>query len=375
MPFRQVNSRSAWLFNFVWVCLAVLAAGCRGQPAGQAAGITTPTETITLYGWAEDIPPTVLEAFQAEYGVQVQYLTYDSSEEAAESIRAGGRYDVAVLENRSIPGLVSAGKLARIRPSDITNFKNITTSFRDLVYDPGNQYSIPFNWGTTGLVVRADRLVKPLYDWAGLWELPPGAKIAMWRGEPRDGLGIALKSLGFSPNSEQPEELEAALERLMGIRDRVIFVEDFDVTRAGQLLERGEAVAAVGYAVDVLEGRKVNPAIRYILPQEGALMWGDNFTILADSPKQANAGLFINFLLRPEISAQIANYNRYATPNEAAFPFIDPEIMSDPVIFPPTAYLMNAEIILPLSLEGEQLYDRVWRQFTGDESRGAGDDH
>ena len=119
----------------------------------------------------------------------------------------------------------------------------------------------------------------------------------------------------------------------------------------------------MGWADEVLRGREENEAITYILPKEGTLLWGDNFVIPANSPNQYTAELFLDFVLRPEIGAQITNENFYAIPNEAAFPFIDSEILNDPVIFPPNEDLTNAEITLPLSLEGEKLYTEIWERF------------
>jgi spermidine/putrescine transport system substrate-binding protein len=186
---------------------------------------------------------------------------------------------------------------------------------------------------------------------------------------------MALKSLGFSANSERPEELDAALRRLLDIREQVIFLDDYDVTSAGPVLANGEAVYAVGYALDVLEGQELNASIEYVLPTEGALMWGDNFAIPANSPNKATAELFINFLLQAEVSAQIANYNRYATPNEAAFPLIEPEILHNPVIFPGREELNSAEIILPLSPEGERMYARAWELFIAGADAGGLREH
>ena len=371
MILRQFGRAELDLHRFIWVGLAFLVATCSGAGPSSIPALQPLAQEIILYDWAEDIPQPVLDAFQTEHGVKVIYIPFEASQEAAESIRAGAVYDVVVVENRLIPGLINAGLLAQITPSSVPNFKNISANFRDLVYDPGNQYSIPFNWGTTGLVVRSDLVEKEVRRWSDLWEVGRNVKIALWRGEPRDGLGMALKSLGFSANSERPEELDAALRRLLDIRKQVIFLDDYDVTSSGPVLANGEAVYAVGYALDVLEGQELNASIEYVLPTEGALMWGDNFAIPANSPNKAAAELFINFLLQAEVSAQIANYNRYATPNEAAFPLIEPEILHNPVIFPGREELNSAEIILPLSPEGERMYARAWELFiAGDDAGG-----
>jgi spermidine/putrescine transport system substrate-binding protein len=129
-------------------------------------------------------------------------------------------------------------------------------------------------------------------------------------------------------------------------------------------MSSGQAVITMGYAIDVLEGSEQNPSISYILPKEGALLWNDTFIIPANSPNKYTAELFVNFLMRADINAKIANENLYASPNEAAYPFIDPDVLNNPLIFPPNEELINAELILPLTPEGQGLYDEIWERFT-----------
>jgi spermidine/putrescine transport system substrate-binding protein len=243
----------------------------------------------------------------------------------------------------------------------VPNFKNILPNFRDLAYDPNNKHAVPFNWGTTGLLVRRDLVAQPVTHWADLWELPAGAKIGL-RGELRDALAPPLKALGYSANSEDPKELEAALAHLLKIKQDVVMVDSYAEALV-PLLASGEIVAAIGWADDALQAREASQDIVYVLPQEGALVWGDNLVIPASSPRKHTAEIFLNFILRPEISAQIVNQNYYATANEAALAFINPGIVKDPVIFPPNQALKKAEIYLPLSAEGQALYQEIWQRF------------
>jgi len=184
------------------------------RPTPSPLPLPTP---LIFYNWQDDMPQAVLDAFTAESGVPVTYLTYESMEEAVANIQAGAVYDVVNLDHRFIPELAEAGRLAVINRQHVLNFKNISANFRGLVYDPQNQYSIPYNWGTTGLVVRSDLIAAPVTRWADLWDGRIAGKVALWRGEPREVLGLALRSLGYSANSERPAELEAALARLCRI--------------------------------------------------------------------------------------------------------------------------------------------------------------
>ncbi|NTW36270.1 MAG: extracellular solute-binding protein, partial [Syntrophobacteraceae bacterium] len=316
---------------------------------------------LVFYDWVGDMPQSVLDAFAAEHGVSVRYESYKNQEEAIENMQAGKVYDVVVLSNERVPQMVSSGFLAPINYQNVPNFKNIQANFRDLAYDPGNKFSIPFNWGTIGMVIRGDLVSQPIASWADLWELELPGKIGIWAVE-RELIGCALKSLGYSANTEDPKQLDAALDRLLQLKEKSEFL-DLDLSDSSGPLLKGDFVVTVAYALDTIKARKENPAVTYVLPREGTMLWGDNFVIPANSPSKVTAEVFLNFLLRPEINARIANENFYATPNGAARSHIVPEVLNDPVIFPPDEAIRNAEIILPLSAEGQRLYDEMWNRF------------
>lgn len=354
------------LQSYGWmILLCILLGGCY-------APVSTPTQSpspeplakeLVFYDWAEDMPQAVIDAFTQEYGVKVNYLVYESQEEAIDNIRAGNIYDVVVMESRFVPLLVQEDLLANFHKENLSNLRNISANFRELAYDPANQHSVPYNWGTTGLVVRTDLLDEPVRRWADLWDSRYAGRVGLWMGQPREVIGIALKSLGYSVNSENHRQLERALQRLIELKPSVIALESYDLNNAAEAMTSGEIVIAMGYAGDVVNASEQLDSIAYVLPEEGALMWNDTFVIPANSPNQYTAELFLNFLLRANINAMVANENLYATPNEAALPYIEPEILNNPVIFPSSRELTNAELILPLSPAGQELYDKIWEQF------------
>lgn len=342
------------------IAFALVLAGCVGSPEPT---VLPPADELILFNWAEDIPQSVLDAFSEEYTTKVTYKVYEAQEDAIEQIRSGQAYDVVVMESRFVPLLVEANLLAEIDFGNVPNFKNISPNFRNLVYDPDNRYSIPYNWGVTGLVVRSDLVEQPVTRWADLWDPRYAGRIAIWAGQPREVIALTLKSLGYSANSEDPDELAAALDHLLEIRPHVLFVEDFDLADSAELMVSGQAVISMGYANDVISGQAQNPNITFVMPEEGALMWNDTFVIPVNAPHKYTAELFLNFLLRPEISAQMINEHYYPMANEAADPFIDPAIHDNPVIYPPDDVLRRAELIVPLSLDGQQRYQELWEQF------------
>lgn len=357
----KITLTRAW---FV-ILLSMIVSGC-GASTPPPSPTPTPIEVvneITFYNWEDDLPQSVLDAFTEKHDIQVNYVTYDDQEEALDNLRAGEIYDVVVLDNHRVAKAIQEGLLTEINYQNVPNIKNISLNFRELAYDPGNKHSVPYAWGTTGLVVRSDLIDQPITAWNDLWNPAYAGKVGLWAYDPREGVGISLKSLGYSANSEDPVALEEALEKLLALKPAMHFVEEFDpVTSAGALAD-GDLIVTHGYAYDVFESRKQNVAIDYVLPEEGPLLWGDNFTIPVNSPHQETAELFLNFILEPEISAQIVNGNSYATPNEAAYPFIDPELLNDPVVFPPNEDVIKGEIILPISAEGLQQYEAIWEQF------------
>ncbi len=340
-----------------------------GALTGCGPGATpspTPTppplaEELIFYDWTEDKIEATFEAFTEEYGVKITYLVYESQEEAIENMRAGEVYDVVVLENQFIPGLLAEGLLAEIDYGNVPNFRNISANFRDLVHDPGNKHTIPYSWGSTGLVVRSDLVEEPVVRWADMWDPRYAGQVVGWTSTPRYMLGAVLKSLGYSVNSEDPVELEAALERLLELKPNAIWLgEELSIA---PLLVSGEAVLGLGWAEDVWLVQEENEAAVYVLPEEGTILWGDNLIIPANSPHKYTAELFLDFILRPEINGQIVNGNYYATANQAATPFVDPEILNDPVVYPTNEQMQNAELLLPLSPEGERLHQEIWDRF------------
>ncbi len=355
-----------WQLLF-WAGLAMglLSACGDAEPPKKPAPPTLANELV-FYNWVDDMPQSVLDAFTKDYGVKVNYVTFGSQEEAVENIRSGQIYDVAVLENDHIPSLAAANRLAAIDFRNIANFKNVSANFRDLATDPGNRYTVPYHFGTTGLLVRTDLIGHAVTRWVDLWDPRYAGKIAV-RTQRRELMALTLLSLGYSLNSENPQELDAALNRLLELKKAAFFVEVEAASAVPKLLS-GEAVILQGWAEDYQMAHAANAAITYVLPQEGIALWGDNFVIPASSPHPYTAEVFINFLLRPEISAQIVNEKKYANANEAANPFVKPEIRDDPVIFPSVEMLRRAYFYEPLSSEGESLYRLVWERFLAGET-------
>jgi spermidine/putrescine transport system substrate-binding protein len=342
------------------VVAAALLAGC--TVFGYTLAPSAPTQGLVLYSWEAYMPQPILDAFAAEYGVTVSVLTYNSQEEAMANIRSGAvAYDIATIENVFIPQLVADNMLAEIDLRHIPNFKNIYQQFRDMAYDPDNKHSIPYNWGTTGLLVRSDLVTEPITGWADLWNPRYAGKIGV-RNQPVEMINIALQSLGYPIGSSDPAQLEAALVHLLKLKDHAIPVTP-DAEAAFQVLNDGTVWILQGWNGDMAGIDVQSSPIQYILPTEGTFLWWDNFVIAADSPNKATAELFLDFVLRPENSAQIVEALHFPSANEAARQFLSDDILNNPVIYPPSDYVAKTDFYVSLTEDAQKLYADIWRRY------------
>jgi spermidine/putrescine transport system substrate-binding protein len=340
----------------------LIVVGCSRAPALPPTSTSPPLASVlTLYNWEDGMPQSVLDAFTEAYGVAINYVPYVSYEEMERSLKAGEVYDVVFTNNIFIGESMGNEMLAELNLDNIPNISELAVDFRALGFDPGNRYSIPYTWGTTGLLVRTDLFPHTVTTWNDLWAAEPG-RAGIWD-DSRTLIGLALRSLGYSANTDDPAELEAALAHLLELKQRAVFLESFDPWTSAPALDSGQVTIAFGWAFDALAGRDLNPAIEYVIPDDGTLLWLENMVVPANSPNQYTAEVFINFMLRPDIAGNYANQMYYAVSVEAADEFIDPAIRGDPAVYPTNEQLDNAELLMPLPADVSALYADVWQRF------------
>lgn len=178
-----------------------LAGGCGWSGPGSDSDMRVSGGQLVFLSWADDLPQSVIDAFESEFGVELVYETYESTEEAVENLRAGRVYDVAVIDGPYIPRLVADELLVKIDYRNVPNFRHVSANFRDLSFDPGNLYSVTYNWGLAGLIVRNDLVGRPVTTWSDLWDPALAGRELVW--DDKDILiGIALQSLGYSINTD-----------------------------------------------------------------------------------------------------------------------------------------------------------------------------
>lgn len=324
---------------------ALLAAACGDDEATSETADCEPGQTdgeLNFYTWSEYIDPELLDAFAAEHGVSFTMDNYDSNEAMQPIISAGGSgYDVIVPSDYMVGILIAGEDIQPLNFDAIPNAVNVSDDFKNLVYDPDGAYTVPYQWGTTGLAVDTQVVGTDFQRSWGLVFDPDLADAYSGRisllNDPRETLGAALKYLGYSLNTTDPDELSQARDLVISTRDRLAA---FDTDQADELLTGGETVIGHGYSGDFFtQFLETDDPSRYVyfVPEEGGTRWIDNMAIPFDADSPCTAHAFINFIMDGSNGAALSNFNYYSTPNAAAIDGLDEELrdfVNDPSVIP-----------------------------------------
>ncbi|MEE8406656.1 MAG: spermidine/putrescine ABC transporter substrate-binding protein [Acidimicrobiia bacterium] len=304
---------------------------------------------LHLYNWAEYIDPQLIAAFEEEYEVDVVEDFYASNEALAAKMQSGAIYDLIVPSDYMVRIMIEEKFLAAIQTEALPNLGNLAPLFLDPAYDPGGVYSVAYQWGTVGLAVSTDVVVGGveaswalLFDPTLIGEYPSGVSLL---DDPRQTLGAALKYLGYSLNSTNEEELLEAAGVIATAREYVVA---FDSDSYDETLATGQVDAAHGSSKNLGGSSaevEVSDTAIYLIPEEGAAVWIDAMAVPANADYPCTAHTFINFVLEAENGATLTNWTFYASPNEAAEEYIDPQILEDEAIYPSDGLSDRLEII------------------------------
>jgi len=314
----------------------VLAAACGDDDAGgdPTAIDCAPGQTdgnLNFYNWSEYMDPDLITEFETQYGVDVIESYYESNEAMLSQIQAGVAYDLIVPSDYMVKIMIDEGLAIKLDKEALTNYGNLAEAFRTQPYDPTGDYSVAYQYGTTGLGVNLE-LVGDAFvpSWALVFDPELTANFAggvSLLNDPRETMGAALEYLGYSLNDVTLEHLEEAAQV---IKDARPGIATFDSDQYDENLANGEVAVAHGYSGNMIVaiGETENPDnFVYVLPEEGATLWIDNMVIPTISTAPCTAHTFIDFLLDAENGAQLTNWNYYGSPNEAATPFLDQEVV------------------------------------------------
>ncbi len=323
------------------------------------------TVTINVYNWGQYIADgsdgylDVIEEFEKTYpNIKVNYMTFSDNETMYSKLKTGGSsYDVIIPSDYMIDQLIKEDMLEPLDFSNIPNFEKIDDSFKNLAYDPENLYSVPYTWGTVGIIYNKLYVnEEDIGSWDLLWNPTYAGKILMFS-NPRDAFGIAQLLLGYSLNTEDPEELEAVAQKL---REQKPLVQAYVMDEVYGKMERGEAWIATYYAGDYLMMLEENPDLGFYFPEEGYNLFVDAMCIPKGCEHKAEAELFINFLCSPEISGPNLEYLGYSTPISEAKEYMDESVTESDIAYPSEETLALGQAFSALSLEGTQRMNSLW---------------
>jgi putrescine transport system substrate-binding protein len=389
---RRIINAIATAIRFLGLgaCLALAIVACSGgakpppqraADAGTAAGGGTidAAKVVNVYNWTDYIDPSVVASFEKEYGIRVNYDVYDSNDQLETKLLTGhAGYDVVVPGGAFLERGIKAGIYQKLDKARLPNLANLDPQVpRDMVvYDPGNEYGVAYMWLTTAGIgydvakIDARLAHAPVDSWRMLYD---PAVLARFQDcgvsvldAPDDVLSTVLESLGKDPNSESPDDLEAAERVLLSIRPYVRYV---DSVQYFERLANGEICVALSWSGDIATARERARAagktalIAYSIPKEGTVKFYDVLAIPADAPHPGNAHLFINYLLRPDVAARNSNAIDYATPVAGALEFIRDTLKNDPGVYPPPEVWPRLVPQRAHSQAFTRLLNRTWTRF------------
>lgn len=344
----------AAVFAVAFMLMAV--AGWLNSSQGYSSG-----NTLTIYNWGDYIDPKLLDKFQQETGITVIYQTFDSNEAMLTKIEQGGTsFDVAMPSDYTISKMKEQHLLIPLDHAKLPNMKHIDPRFMNLSFDEGNTYSVPYFWGTVGIIFNPE-LTKGINfkSWNDLWNPKLRNNILLVDGN-REVIGMGLNSLGYSVNDTNEAHLQQALAKLKQLSPNVKAIVGDEIK---MMLANEEAAVGLVWSGDASEIMGQNEKLDYIVPQEGSNLWFDNMVIPKTAAHVEAAYKFINFMLDPKVAAQNAEYVGYSTPNKAALMLLPKDISGDTRFYPDAGLTKRLEVYYNLGKRMLAHYNELFLQF------------
>ena len=364
VPVRFGRARKIGRFFFqklIPVAMAVLIV-IGGFIYGQKDG-TSKNGQVIVYNWGEYIDPEIIDLFEEETGIDVIYEEFETNEIMYPKIQSGAiAYDVVCPSDYMIQRMIENDLLAEINYDHIPNLKYIGDNYMKMSrqFDPENKYSVPYLWGTVGILYNKKMVDEPVDSWGILWDKKYEDSILM-QDSVRDAFAVALKYLGYSLNSTDLDELEAAKNLLI---EQKPLVQAYVIDQVRDKMIGGEAALGVIYSGEALYCQQENPDLDYVITKEGTNIWIDSWVIPKNAKNVENAEAFINFLCRPDIAKMNFDYITYSIPNTAGRDLIEDEsLRNSPIAFPDDSKLENCETFRFLGDDNDALYNRLWREI------------
>lgn len=351
---RKLNSFLLGLVLII-VSLAVLLLAMEKKNSSSSKA-----NSLVVYNWGDYIDPGLINKFQKETGISVQYETFDSNEAMYTKIEQGGtRYDIAIPSDYMIDKMRREDLLVKLDKSQIKGLDNLGSQFMGKSFDPKNDYSIPYFWGTIGIVYNDTMIKNPPQHWTDLWNSDYKDSIMLVDGA-REVMGLGLNSLGYSLNSKNMSQLEQASDKLSQLTPNIKAIVGDEMKG---YLKNSDAALGVTFSGEARDMLDANPHLHYVLPSEGSNLWFDNIVIPKTVKNKKAAYAFINFMLEPKNAAQNAEYIGYATPNKTAQKLLPKEITSDKAFYPSDQVISHLEVYNNLGAKWLGTYNDLYLQF------------
>lgn len=335
--------------------LAAALAGCGGEKLNKLGYYPK----LNVYNWSDYIDPEVLKGFEKEYGIKVNYENFATNEEMLAKLKAGGTsYDVLFPSDYMVEALIALDMLQTLDFKNLPNFANIDARFKNLVFDPENKYSVPYFWGTIGIVYDSDRIPEEITSWRALWDVKYKGQIVMLDSS-RDSIGITLKMLGYSANTRNLAELQRAMEEL--IKQKPL-VRSYEIDAYKDMMASGEAIMSLCWSGDAMLLIAEHSNLAYAVPDEGTNVWVDCMVVPKTSKHKREAELFIDYMMRPDVNSKCAIAVGYSTANIEAIKLLPERMREDKVAYPEGDVWAKGEIFIDLG-DFTVEYDRVWTEI------------
>lgn len=340
--------------------VALLALFGLGAHAGTV--FAAPKGEVVVYNWSEYIPQSVLDDFTKETGIKVIYSTYETNDAMYSKIKllAGKSYDLVCPSTYYLHLMIEDGLLDKFDHSQLINLDNLDPTLLSPPYDPGNEYSIPYMWGSFGLLINTRHVDREkARTWKDLLRPEYKGKVIL-SDDMRDTYGIAMHAAGKSANSTDPEDIKAGYEFLKQLHPSV---RVFDVSAVKQAFISEEVIIGTSWNGDALVAQQEHPDLEYVYPEDGALIWVDSFAIPRGARNKENAHKFVNFLLRPEIARRCQEEFMYSTPNLKALDLLSAEERANRTLVPTEEELKNAEYLINVGSKALMIYKDYWEKL------------
>lgn len=333
-------------------------------------------QVLHVYNWSDYIDKSILDDFEKETGIKVVYDVYDSNDILETKLLAGKTgYDIVFPSGNFLARQIKAGIFRPLDKDKLPNWKNLDPELmqRLTVYDPDNKYGVPYLWGTTGIAYNADMIKARMADaptnsWKLIYDpeiIKRFADCGIYMLDAGDEMIPAtLKFLGLDPDSKDPAVLEKATPPLMAIRP---YIRKFHSSENINAIANGDICLAVMWSGDAKQaGMRADEAkkgvkVRYAIPAEGAQMWFDMMAMPKDAPNPEAAMKFINYLMEPKVIAKATNYVGYPNANAASKPFVNPELLNDPNVYPPPQVMQRLFLVTPYEQKVQRVVTRIWQ--------------